>query len=133
MRRDKDGKLTVLAGKYEGKRLNSPNDVVVKSDGSIYFTDPPYGFPKEDADPAKELKFNGVYRLADGKLQLLYKDLSRPNGIAFSPDEKVLWVGNSDAKKKIWMKFDVKADGGIANGKLFNDATSRWWTEFRMG
>src|SRR5436190_1925383 len=76
VRREKDGKLTVLASKYEGKRLNSPNDVVVKSDGSIYFTDPPYGFPKEDDDPAKQLKFNGVYRLAAGKLQLLYKDLS---------------------------------------------------------
>jgi gluconolactonase len=125
VRRDPDGKLTVLAGKYEGKRLNSPNDVVVKSDGAIYFTDPPYGFPKEDADPAKQLKFNGVFRLAGGKLQLLYKDLSRPNGIAFSPDEKILYVGNSDAAKKIWMKFDVKPDGGIANGKLFYDVTSQ--------
>ena len=125
VRREKDGKLTVLAGKYEGKRLNSPNDVVVKSDGSIYFTDPPYGFPKEDDDPAKQLTFNGVYRLAGGKLQLLYKDLSRPNGIAFSPDEKTLYVGNSDEKKKIWMKFDVKPDGGIVNGKLFYDVTSQ--------
>jgi gluconolactonase len=125
VRREKNGKLTVLAAKWEGKRLNSPNDVVVKSDGSIYFTDPPYGFPKEDDDPKKELKFNGVYRLAGGKLQLLYKDLSRPNGIAFSPDEKTLYVGNSDDKKKIWMKFDVQPDGGIANGKLFYDVTSQ--------
>jgi gluconolactonase len=124
VRREKDGKLTVLAAKFEGKRLNSPNDVVVKSDGAIYFTDPPYGFPKEDDDPAKQLKFNGVYRLAGDKLQLLYKDLSRPNGIAFSPDEKTLYVGNSDTKKKVWMKFDVKPDGGIANGKLFYDVTS---------
>src|SRR6476469_8635130 len=115
VRREKDGKLTVLAAKYEGKRLNSPNDVVVKKDSTIYFTDPPYGFPKEDDDPRKELKFNGIYRLAGGKLQLLYKDLSRPNGIALSPDEKTLYVGNSDEKKKIWMKFDVKPDGGIAN------------------
>jgi gluconolactonase len=125
VRREKDGKLTVLAAKWEGKRLNSPNDVVVKSDGSIYFTDPPYGFPKEDDDPKKELKFNGVYRLAGGKLQLLYKDLSRPNGIALSPDEKTLYVGNSDDKKKVWMKFDVQPDGGIANGKLFYDVTSQ--------
>src|SRR5215467_8296700 len=125
VRREKDGKLTVLASKWEGKRLNSPNDVGVKSDGSIYFTDPPYGFPKEDDDPAKQLKFNGVYRLAGGKLQLLYKDLSRPNGIALSPDEKTLYVGNSDTKKKVWMKFDVKPDGGIANGKLFYDVTSQ--------
>ena len=125
VRRDKDGKLTVLAAKYEGKRLNSPNDVVVKSDGSIYFTDPPYGFPKEDDDPGKELKFNGIYRLAGGKLQLLYRDLTRPNGLAFSPDEKVLYVANSDPKKKIWMRFDVKSDGTIANGRLFYDVTSQ--------
>src|SRR5215472_14332760 len=95
VRREKNGKITVLAAKYEGKRLNSPNDVVVKSDGSIYFTDPPYGMPKQDDDPAKELKVNGVYRLAKGKLQLLYEELTRPNGIAFSPDEKTLYVGNS--------------------------------------
>ena len=80
---------------------------------------------KRTTIPKKELKFNGVYRLAGGKLQLLYKDLSRPNGIALSPDEKTLYVGNSDAAKKIWMKFDVKPDGGIANGKLFYDVTSQ--------
>ena len=125
VRRGKDGKVTVLAAKFEGKRLNSPNDVVVKSDGSIYFTDPPYGLPKEDQDPKKELKFNGVYRLAAGKLQLLYRDLTRPNGLAFSPDEKVLYVGNSDASRKIWMRFDVKQDGTIANGKLFYDVTTQ--------
>jgi len=125
VRREADGKLTVLAAKYEGKRLNSPNDAAVKSDGSIYFTDPPYGFPKEDDDPGKQLKFNGVYRLAGGKLQLLHKDMTRPNGIAFSPDEKTLYVANSDGKKKIWMKFDVQPDGAIANGKLFYDVTSQ--------
>jgi len=123
VRREPDGKITVLAAKYEGKRLNSPNDVVVKSDGSIYFTDPPYGLPKEDADPAKELKVNGVYRLAQGKLQVIYSGLTRPNGIAFSPDEKVLWINNSDEQKKIWMRFDVKTDGTIANGKQIFDAT----------
>ncbi|HWB99206.1 MAG TPA: SMP-30/gluconolactonase/LRE family protein [Bryobacteraceae bacterium] len=119
----KTGKVTVLADRYQGKRLNSPNDAVVKSDGSIYFTDPPYGLAKEDADPQKELKFNGVYRLSQGKLQLLYQDLSRPNGIAFSPDEKYLYVGNSDAAKKMWTRFEVQADGTIANGKLFFDVT----------
>lgn len=124
VRREKNGKLTVLAAKYDGKRLNSPNDVVVKSDGSIYFTDPPYGLAKQDNDPAKELKFSGVYRLARGKLQLVYDGLSRPNGLAFSPDEKILYIDNSDEKKKIWMKFDVKPDGSIANGKLFYDVTS---------
>ncbi|MBK5294115.1 MAG: SMP-30/gluconolactonase/LRE family protein [Acidobacteriia bacterium] len=123
VRVEADGKLTVLAEKFEGKRLNSPNDAVYKSDGSLYFTDPPYGFPKLDEDPKKELKFNGVYRLAGGKLTLLYKELLRPNGIAFSPDEKSIYIGNSDEKRKIWMKFDVTADGGIANGKIFHDAT----------
>ena len=122
-RLEKDGKLTVLADKYEGKRLNSPNDAVYKSDGALYFTDPPYGFPTEDKDPRKELKFNGVYRLANGKLQLLYQDLSRPNGIAFSPDEKYLYVGNSDAQKKLWMRFEVKPDGTLGNGKVFHDVT----------
>jgi gluconolactonase len=123
IRRETDGKITVLAAKYEGKRLNSPNDVVVKSDGSIYFSDPPYGLPKEDADPSKELKVNGVYRLANGKLQLIWSQLDRPNGLAFSPDEKVLWIDNSDEQKKIWMRFDVKPDGTIANGKQIFDAT----------
>ncbi len=115
--------VTILADKYQGKRLNSPNDVVVKSDGAIYFTDPPYGFPKEDADAKKELKFNGIYRLKDGKLQLLAKELKRPNGIAFSPDEKTLYISNSDPDRKIWMKYDVKSDGTIANGKVFFDVT----------
>jgi gluconolactonase len=124
VRREKNGSLSVLAAKYEGKRLNSPNDVVVKKDGSIWFTDPPYGLPKQDDDPAKELKFSGVYRLAGGKLRLVYQDLARPNGIAFSPDEKVLYVGNSDQAKKIWMRFDVKTDGSISGGKLFYDVTS---------
>lgn len=124
VRRDKSGKITVLAATYEGKRLNSPNDVVVGSDGSIYFTDPPYGLAKQDDDPAKELKFNGVYRLSRGSLQLVYRDLSRPNGLAFSPDEKTFYVGNSDEKKKIWMKFDVQPGGSVANGKLFYDVTS---------
>lgn len=122
-RLEKDGKLTVLADKFEGKRLNSPNDAVYQSDGSLYFTDPPYGFPKEDADPKKELKFNGIYRLAGGKLQVLYKDLTRPNGLGFSPDEKTLYVANSDAARKVWTRFDVRPDGSIANGRVFFDVT----------
>jgi gluconolactonase len=124
-RLEKDGKLTVLADKYEGKRLNSPNDAVYNSDGSLYFTDPPYGFPKQDDDPKKELPFNGIYRLAEGKLQLLYKDLTRPNGLAFSPDERYLYVANSDAARKIWIRFEVQADGSLANSKVFYDATER--------
>ena len=124
-RLEPDGSRTVLAAKYEGKRLNSPNDAVFNSDGALYFTDPPYGFPQQDDDPKKELDFNGVYRLRDGQLTLLYKELTRPNGLAFSPDEKVLYVANSDPSRKIWMRFDVTADGGLANGQVFYDVTAQ--------
>ena len=123
-RLEKDGSLTVLADKYQGKRLNSPNDVVYRSDGALYFTDPPYGFPKQDADPRKELKFNGVYRLANGKLELLTRELTRPNGIGFSPDEKWLYVANSDPARKIWMRYEVKADGALGPGSVFYDVTA---------
>jgi gluconolactonase len=124
-RMEKTGYLFVLAERYEGRRLNSPNDLVWKSDGSLYFTDPPYGLPTQsDNDPEKELPFNGVFRLADGQLQLLIKDLTRPNGIAFSPDEKYLYVDNSDPARKIWMRYEVQADGTVAQGKVFYDATS---------
>jgi gluconolactonase len=123
-RLEKDGKLTVLADKFEGRRLNSPNDAIYKSDGSLYFTDPPYGFPNLDDDPKKELKFNGVYRLAGGKLQLLIKDMTKPNGIGFSPDEKVIYIANSDPARKIWMRYNVKPDGALANGKVFSDVTA---------
>ncbi len=127
---------TVLADTYEGKRLNSPNDLVYKSDGSLYFTDPPYGLPTQgDNDPAKELKINGVYRLASAfdqkpgapprrdKLQLLVQDLPRPNGIVFSPDEKYLYVDNSEPQK-LWMRYRVKADGTLGDATIFYDATS---------
>lgn len=118
-----DRKVTTLVDRFEGKRLNSPNDLVYKSDGSLYFTDPPYGLTGGDADPKKELRFNGVFRLAKGKLQLVVKDLTRPNGLALSPDEKVLYVGNSDEKHKVWMRYDVKADGSVENGRVFFDVT----------
>jgi len=127
---------TILADTYEGKRLNSPNDLVYKSDGSLYFTDPPYGLvTQKDDDPAKELKINGVYRLPGAlehkpgappqrdKLQLLVKDLPRPNGIVFSPDEKYLYVSNSEPQKT-WMRYRVQADGTLTDAKLFFDATS---------
>mgnify|MGYP000616253698 CR=1 FL=1 len=126
VRLEKDGSVAVLAGRYQGKRLNSPNDVVVKSDGAIYFTDPPYGFPKQDEDPRKELKFNGVYRLnPDGSLMLLTTELSRPNGLVFSPDEKYLYVANSDPARKICMRYEVKPDGALGPGQVFFDVTSR--------
>ena len=113
-RTEKDGKVITLADRYEGKRLNSPNDLVVKSDGSIYFTDPSYGVSKEQ----EELGFYGVYRLApDGKLTLLVKDLVLPNGLAFSPDEQKLYVNNSEAG--YIAVFDVKPDGTVTNQRLF--------------
>jgi gluconolactonase len=120
---DKDRKVTTLVDSFEGKKLNSPNDLVYRSDGTLYFTDPPYGFPKQDDDPAKELKFNGVYRLTNGKLDVVVKDLTRPNGIALSPDEKTLYVSNSDEKKRLWMRYDVAADGLLSNGRVFLDVS----------
>jgi gluconolactonase len=120
----KDMLISVVVDNYQGKRLNSPNDLVYKSDGSLYFSDPPYALPQEDTDPSKELPFNGVFRFSKGKLQLLIKDLTRPNGIAFSPDEKTMWVSNSDPKHKIWMKYDVAPDGTVRNGQLIADATN---------
>lgn len=122
-RLEKTGALTVLAERYDRKRLNSPNDLVYKSDGSLYFTDPPFGLPRVFDDPRKELAFNGVFRWWDGKIQLLSKGLNGPNGLAFSPDEKYLYVGNWDEKKKIVMRYEVNADGSLANGTTFFDMT----------
>jgi gluconolactonase len=118
----KKGGFETLADEYRGGRLNSPNDAVWKSDGSLYFTDPPYGLPTRD--PADgEIGFCGVYRLSpDGKLTLLTKEMTRPNGIAFSPDEKTLYVAQSDPKAAIWKAFDVKEDGTISGGRVFFDA-----------
>ena len=124
VRIDKDRHISVLVDRFEGKRLNSPNDLVYRSDASLYFTDPPYGLLKQDDDPQKELKINGVFRLAGGKLQVVIGDLTRPNGIAFSPDEKTLYIANSDEKRKVWMKYDVKPDGSVQNGQVFFDVTA---------
>jgi gluconolactonase len=133
---DPKAQVTVLADSYEGKKLNSPNDLVYKSDGSLYFTDPPFGLPTQgDTDPIKELQVNGVYRIpnafdqkpgaapARDQLQLVSKDLPRPNGIAFSPDEKYLYVDNS-GPKKLWMRYRVKEDGALTDAKVFYDATA---------
>jgi gluconolactonase len=121
-----DGTFETLADRYEGKRFNSPNDGVYKSNGDLYFTDPPYGLEKGVDDPARELDFQGVYRLAkDGTLTLLTKELSRPNGLAFAPDEKTLYVANSDPERAIWMAFPVKDDGTLGAGRVFFDAT-KW-------
>jgi len=116
--------VSTVIDHFEGKRLNSPNDLVYRSDGSLYFTDPPYGLLLQDEDPRKELPFNGVYRFAEGKLKLIIDDLTRPNGLAFSPDEKTLYVANSDEKRKIWMRYDVQADGTVRNGSVYFDVTA---------
>ncbi len=129
---EKDGSITVLADRFEGKRLNSPNDLVFHSSGAIYFTDPPYGLPKRYDDPARELDFCGVYRLGtDGKLTLLTKEMSRPNGIAFSPDQRTLYVAQSDPKAAIWKAFPVKDDGTLGASRLVYDATK--WVGKRPG
>ncbi|TWU48380.1 Gluconolactonase precursor [Rubripirellula reticaptiva] len=117
------GKQT-LADNYQGRRLNSPNDLVFDSAGSIYFTDPPYGLPERAADPRRELDFCGVYRLdANGQLTLLTKQLTRPNGIGLSPDEKTLIVAQSDSDKPIWMSFPINEDKTLGEGVVIADAT----------
>lgn len=121
---EKEGKLTVLAQSFEGKRFNSPNDAVYRSSGDLYFTDPPYGPIQGDNDPKKEIPFNGVYRLTKaGKVELLSKELERPNGIALSPDEKALYVANSLRNRMVWMSFPVNRDGTLGKGQVFFDAT----------
>jgi len=119
-RTESDGRIVALVERYEGKRLNSPNDLVQARDGAIYFTDPPYGLPQQKE--GKELEVNGVYRLApDGTLTLLADDFERPNGLAFSPDEKTLYI--ADSTRQHVRAFDVQADGRLANGRVFADMT----------
>ena len=119
MRIETNGKRTVLADNYEGKRFGGPNDVVVKSDGAIYFTDTYGALRLRDKDPKKELDFNAVYRWKDGKLTLVVKDMPNTNGLAFSPDEKYLYVNGS--RDNYVNRYEVQADGTLANGKLFID------------
>jgi gluconolactonase len=119
-----DRTFATIVDRYEGKRLNSPNDLVYHSSGALYFTDPAYGLPKTFNDPARELDFTGVYRLSpDGKLTLLTKELKAPNGIAFSPDEKTLYVAQSDRERPIWTAYPVNADGTIGQGRVLADAS----------
>jgi gluconolactonase len=137
---EKDGSKTTLADKYMGKRLNSPNDLVYHSNGDLYFTDPPYGLPKWADDPAREMDYCGIYLIrmnpkVDKKgfeLILLTKEMTRPNGITLSPDEKTLYVANSDPDQPIWKAFPVKADGTLGEGKVFFDST-KWVKEKRPG
>jgi gluconolactonase len=118
-------KFVTLADTFEGARFNSPNDLVFKSNGDLYFTDPAYGMEKQWDDPKREMKYAGVFRRGgDGKVTLLTRDMTRPNGLAFSPDEKLLYVAQSDETAAIWRVFDVKPDGTIANSRVLLDVTS---------
>lgn len=121
-RLESDGHLVPVADRYEGKRLNSPNDVFVAPTGDLYFTDPPFGLPKQFDDPGQELGFTGVYRLGrDGRLALLSRELTAPNGIALSPSGRTLYVSNADPTNPVWMAFDVAADGSLGHGRVFHD------------
>ena len=122
----KGGGKRTLTDNYQGQRLNSPNDLTIKSNGDIYFTDPIYGLPQHENDPGRELKMCGVFRysLKTQTTTLLTEELNRPNGIAFSPDEKTLYVAQSDPAAAIWMAFAVKEDGTLEKGKIFSDVTA---------
>jgi gluconolactonase len=124
IRIERTGATTVLADRYDGQRLNSPNDLVYRSDGALYFTDPPFGLPKVFDDPRKETPFSGVYLVRDGKVTLLTRELSGPNGLAFSPDERTFYVDNWDPKRKVILRYDVLPDGTIENGSVFFDITA---------
>ncbi len=117
------GNVTVLADRYDGRRLNSPNDLVYRSDGTLYFTDPPFGLPEVFDDPKKELPFSGVFRVRDGEVSLVTDSLAGPNGLAFSPDERHLYIGDWDPQHKVVMRYDVAADGSVSGGVEFFDMT----------
>jgi gluconolactonase len=119
-----DDTLSVLVERFEGKRLNSPNDLVYRSDGALFFTDPPFGLPKAFDDPRKELAVNGVYMLRDGQVRLIADELRGPNGLAFSPDQRFLYVGNWDERRKVVMRYRVEPDGRVTESRVFFDMTS---------
>ena len=128
----KGGGKRTLADRWNGKRFNSPNDLAIHKNGDIYFTDPIYGLPKRANDPMREIDFCGVYRVEpNGKVTLQYREISRPNGIAFSPDQKTLYVANSDGRDPIWRAFPVKDDGNLGDPKPFFDASKQ--TKIRAG
>ncbi len=118
-----------LADNYQGMKLNSPNDAVFKSNGDLYFTDPPYGLPLRDKDPTQEIPFQGVYKVSGTAITLITDSITRPNGIAFFPGEKKLMVANSDPQKAIWYTFDLLENDSIANAMIFYDATANTASE----
>jgi gluconolactonase len=124
VRVEKNGLTTVLADRFDGKRLNSPNDLVYRSDGALFFTDPPFGLPKFGDDPRREQPHSGVYSVKDDKVQLVSTDFTGPNGLAFSPDEKFLYVGDWNTKKAVVNRYPVNADATLGKGELFFDLTT---------
>lgn len=123
-RLEPNGAITTLAARFEGKRLNSPNDLVYRSDNTLYFTDPPFGLPKFHDDPRRESPHTGVYCLREGVLRLVSDQLTGPNGLAFSPDEKYLYVANWDTSRKVLMRYEVAADGSLSAGEVFFNMTN---------
>jgi gluconolactonase len=121
---EKNGTVTVLADNYQGRRFNSPNDLVYRSDGTLYFTDPPFGLPKVFDDPRKELPYSGVFAIVNGNVKLVTKDFTGPNGLAFSPDEKYLYVDDWDAHHKAINRYEVLPNGDLVHGMLWADLTS---------
>ncbi|HVZ72749.1 MAG TPA: SMP-30/gluconolactonase/LRE family protein [Polyangia bacterium] len=121
---EKNGVLTVLADRYDERRLNSPNDLVYRSDGALYFTDPPFGLPQFFDDPRKELPYSGVYCVTNGQVKLVAKELSGPNGLAFSPDERYLYVDNWDLARKVILRYEVSPDGSLHDPFVFADLTA---------
>jgi gluconolactonase len=117
-----DDKVEIIASQFNGKQLNSPNDIAVKSNGAVYFTDPPYALKGKNR--VKELSFNGVFRVFNGQIQLIDSTLSRPNGVALTPDEKYLFVSSSDSDNKIFRRYKLDKQGNILSSELFFDATS---------
>ena len=124
VRIEKNGLTTVLAERFKGKRLNSPNDLVYRSDGALFFTDPPFGLPHFADDPRREQPNFGVYSVKDGKVQIVSADFTGPNGIAFSLDETLLYVGNWDEKRAVVFRFPVNADATLGQGELFYNLTT---------
>ena len=125
VRRERDGAVTVLADRFEGRRLNSPNDLIHHPGGDLYFTDPVFGLPGGFDDPGRELDFQGVFRVgSDGRVHAVVRDLRAPNGLAFSPDGRVLYVANSERSRPVWMAYDVSPDGIVSGGRQFAEASA---------
>ena len=118
------GNTTVLAEGFDGRRLNSPNDLVYRSDGTLFFTDPPFGLPGGFDDPDKELAFSGVFAVRDGRVTLVTDELEGPNGLAFSPDERYLYVGNWDSDRKVVMRYELRADCQVTDARVLFDMTA---------